>query len=247
MTTDEPLLSNHSPSRLHKFFQSLSIVNRQNISPFGLLSALLNTVKTLSHKRAVKIFAYSIIVSYLLFTAYGLVWLALQSDLHTENTLKSVPLCPCQVSVTWDEEQFGFDVDPACDARKSNYWNCRLHQGAKGCYRRKSKTSPAGAQCCYDNDGKWIDDWKKGAGTLDFYYPATLRNISTYGHFFSDALSYFSCCIGINKIFNACESYMKYRPPGQCENIPLTSANTKDQVDSSTSKIRSCISNECGQ
>lgn len=183
------------------------------------MSSLLNTAKSCFGKKPVKIFLCTIFIPYLVFTAYGPFWLVFQSNSNTERILSSVSLCPCKISIAWNEEQFGFNIDPGCDPRKSGYWNCRFHQGAKGCYRRKSATNAAGAQCCYDNNGIWISDWKKGAGTLDFYSPGTLSlcNLSAFQHFFTDVLSYFSCCFGPSKFFSLCEEYMKYRPPGKCD------------------------------
>ncbi|CAF5117119.1 unnamed protein product, partial [Rotaria sp. Silwood1] len=143
--------------------KELLIPNRQLVPNPRPLSAQVITTKSFSWGRVITFFVCAFIVTYLLFTAYGLIWLALQSDANTEKSLNQVRCCPCQVNITWDEEQFGFKTDSACDARKSGYWNCRLHQGAKGCYRRKSTTSAAGAQCCYDNEGRWIADWRKGA------------------------------------------------------------------------------------
>lgn len=211
-------------------------VDQQSMSTTPLLPVPLITTKSLSWKRVGKFLIRVFIVSYLLFSAYCPMWLALQSECETEKSLNTVPSCPCRVNTTWDNEQFGFNIDPACDARKSGYWNCQLHHGAKGCYRQKSTTNIAGAQCCYDNDGRWIADWRKGAGTLDFYYPGTWRNFSTYQHFFSDGLSYLSCRFGVSTIFNACEHYMRYRPPGQCKDVLMTAQCENNDLNLSTSK-----------
>jgi len=170
-----------------------------------------------SRKRIIKYCVWIFVGSVALFFMYGLVWLAFQSDVYTEHLMNSVPICPCRMSTTWKNNQFDFTIDSICDPRKSNFWNCRFHQGAKGCYRKKSISISAGAQCCYDRDGLWLSNWRKGAGTLDFYYPETGRNLSTYQHFFSDVLSYFSCCNHISDIFNTCKQYMRYRPAGTCE------------------------------
>ncbi|CAK9188726.1 unnamed protein product [Sphagnum troendelagicum] len=177
------------------------------------------TSKSFTWKGATKFLVRPFIVPDVLFSSYCPAWLELQSDTNTQNLINKVPACPCRVSTTWDEEQLGFNTDPACNARKSGLWNCRFHRGAKGCYRRKSLTSDAGAQCCYDNNGVWINDWRSGAGTIDAYYPETLKNLSTYQHFFSDVLSYFSCCGGVTEFTSNCEKYMKHRPPGRCENL----------------------------
>ncbi|CAF3116313.1 unnamed protein product [Rotaria socialis] len=244
MTKEALLVTDLHPSRWYSIFRFLSRFNRQSISISRLLTTLLTTIKSFSWKRPVKFLICGFIVPYFLFSAYCPIWLALQSESYTEKSMNETPLCPCQVSIMWDGDQFGFNVDPSCDARKSGYWNCRFHQGAKGCYRRKSTKSAAGAQCCYDKNGIWIADWNKGAGTLDMYYPQTLTTISTYQHFFSDVLSYFSCCIGASKILNSCEHYMKYRPPGKCEHLLLTPVYASGDPDSLTLTTSPCRLNE---
>ncbi|UJR18032.1 hypothetical protein I4U23_004933 [Adineta vaga] len=178
-------------------------------------------MKSFLRKEIVKCLVHIFVIPYLLFSIYYPIWLLLQSDTYTKESIEKVPLCPCRVSTTWDEKQSNFTTDPACNVRKSGFWNCRFHYGAAECYRQKSTTASASAQCCYDINGRWISDWKKGAGTLDFYYPESWRNISTYQHFFSDVLSYFSCSIGGTRIFTSCKQYMRYRPAGKCEIIPL--------------------------
>lgn len=184
------------------------------VSIVHLLYTSFATSKSVLWKRVVKYYVCTLIVFYIFFSAYCPLWLAIQSDTNTNKLMDTIALCPCRVNTTWEQKQFGFNADPACDALKSDYFNCRFHQGAKGCYRRKSTTNAVGAQCCYDSHGLWITDWRKGAGTLDFYYPATWRNFATYQHFFSDVLSYFSCCKSMTTILNSCEQYMRYRPSG---------------------------------
>jgi hypothetical protein len=235
------------PLERRRAFQLSEKVDERSISIGRLFVISFTTAKSLSWKGVVKFLVCTFIVPCMLFSAYCPVWLALQSDTNTEKSIGTVLLCPCRVSTTWDEKQLGFNADPACDARKSGYWNCRFHQGAKGCYRRKSTTSAAGAQCCYDSNGEWISDWRKGAGTVDFYYPSTWKNFSTYQHFFSDVLSYFSCCIGATTIFNSCEQYMRYRPAGKCDNVLLARACRNIDPNLSILESSLCRSNEHGE
>jgi hypothetical protein len=240
MATEELL---YPPQRQRASQLSVKFGER-SISIARLLLIPFTTTKSLLWKGVIKFLLCAFIVPYILFSAYGPAWLALQSDANTEKTLDTIAFCPCRVSTTWNEKQLDFNTDPACDARKTGYWNCRFHQGAKGCYRRKSTTSAAGAQCCYDSNGEWIINWRKGGGTLDFYYPKTWRNLSTYQHFFSDVLSYFSCCIGASTLFNSCEQYMRYRPTGKCENVLLSRACGDNDPNLSTLDSSLCTSNK---
>ena len=209
-------------SRQSKAFRLAEKSDERSLRIFLLLYSSFVAIKSVPWKRLIKFLVCAFVVTFVLFVIYGLCWLALQSDANTENMINSAPPCPCRMSTRWSENRLDFNADPACDARKSGYWNCRFHQGAKGCYRQKSAASAAGAQCCYDNNGEWISDWRKGAGTLDFYYPENGRSLSTYQHFFSDVLSYFSCCNPATAILHTCEQYMRYRPTGKCECISAT-------------------------
>ncbi|CAF4695586.1 unnamed protein product, partial [Rotaria sp. Silwood2] len=54
------------------------------------------------------------------------------------------------------------------------------------------------AQCCYDEQGKFIEHGKESAGILDDISPYANnwfeKRLSIFDHFFSDFLSYWSCC-----------------------------------------------------
>ncbi|CAF1153616.1 unnamed protein product [Adineta steineri] len=166
--------------------------------------------------------ARTFIVPYTLFSSYCPSWSALQSDIKTQNITRNVPQCPCRIRTTWDDEQFGFNMDPVCDGRKSDSSNCQYQRGARGCYQRKSSTSDGGAHCCYDNGGIMINDVRRGGGSIKEHYPETWKTLSTFHHFFFDFLPYFSCCGISTEVLGTCTQYMRYRPAGTCVNlIPL--------------------------
>ena len=162
---------------------------------------------------------------YIVLSIYSPIWILFQSETSTLAAMSRISDCPCQMSNGWEKHRHGFEIDPACDPSKSSSWNCLFHVGATACYRQKSSSTATGAQCCYDKHGDWISNWRNGAGTLDFYYPQTWKHLSTYQHFFSDVLSYLSCCFGITQIFSTCDQYMKYRPSGQCISHNVASFN----------------------
>ncbi len=176
------------------------------------------TIETLTWKGTQQFITRAFIVPNSLFSSYCTTWLGLQSDANTQNLTKHVPGCPCRVRTEWDEEQFGFNADPVCNARKSGTWNCEYQRkAARGCYRRKSTTSDGGAHCCYDNTAWVIDDLTRGGGSMKAHYPETSKALSTHQHFFTDFLPYFSCC-GLSTtttdIPPNCAQYMRYRPTG---------------------------------
>ena len=166
-----------------------------------------------------------LVTLYVVVSIYAPIWILVQSEANTWAAMRQISDCPCQMNALWKRHQYGFEIDPACDSSKSSYSNCLFHVGAAACYRQKSPSIAAGAQCCYDRHGGWIANWRHGAGTLDFYYPQTWKHLSTYQHFFSDVLSYLSCCFGMTQAFNTCEQYMKYRPSGQCIHHNITPLN----------------------
>ncbi|CAF3828571.1 unnamed protein product [Rotaria sp. Silwood1] len=153
---------------------------------------------------------------------YCSVWLRFQPD--ASFYINQIPPCPCRVQTTWNNDFMGYTADPKCDGSKPASETCSYHKGAKGCYRKKSDTTPAGAQCCYDTQGVWITDPKKGAGTLDAYMPTFVwHSPSTYlptlAHYFSDVMSYESCCTRSKATEATCKAYHEKRPAGKCENI----------------------------
>ena len=155
-------------------------------------------------------------------SGYCNAWRALQSDDYTKKLIEEVPPCPRQVLTSWPRQQFGFVTDDACDGNKTHNGNCGFHPGATGCYRGSSTIagSSAGAQCCYDNQGILITDWRKGAGTID----AISSETDLLGHVVVDVAPYVFCCLGIDKFTGGCEDYMKYRPPGNSVDLPLSQA-----------------------
>jgi hypothetical protein len=154
--------------------------------------------------------------------AYCPAWLLLQRD--PAQYIEQIPVCPCQVPTQpWQDEFMGFRVDEGCDARKPIEQTCAYHKKARGCYRKKSDTSWAGAQCCYDEHGQFIEQGKEGAGTLDVISPDANswfeKGLSMFGHFFSDFLSYWSCCRSLLISEAMCKAYYDYRPAGRCEHM----------------------------
>jgi hypothetical protein len=158
------------------------------------------------------------------YTGFCPIWREFQPN--PQIYIDKIPPCPCRVLTTWAENQLGYTVDKACDGRKPANETCKFHQGAKGCYRRKSSTANAGAHCCYDAQGLWINDPNKGAGTLDAYS----SDDSIFFHFFYDVLPYFSCCKSIiSSSAEECKDYIHKRPPGRCENLlPVPSGGKCD-------------------
>ncbi|CAF4740990.1 unnamed protein product [Rotaria sp. Silwood1] len=157
-----------------------------------------------------------------LHAAYCPAWLLMQSD--PTQYIEQIPVCACQVPTQpWLEEFMGFRIDEGCDGRKSIEETCYYHKKARSCYRKKSDISWAGAQCCYDEQGKFIEHGKEGAGTLDVISPDANswfeKRLSMFGHFFSDFLSYWSCCRSSLMSEAMCKAYYDYRPAGRCENI----------------------------
>lgn len=155
-------------------------------------------------------------------SAYCPAWLLLQRD--PNQYIEQVPVCPCQVPIQpWQDEYMGFRVDEGCDGRKPIQETCAYHKKARGCYRKKSDISWAGAQCCYDDNGLFIEQGKEGAGTLDVISPDANswfeKSLSMFGHFFSDFLSYWSCCRSLLISEAMCKAYYNYRPAGRCEHM----------------------------
>ena len=153
---------------------------------------------------------------------YCAVWLRFQPD--ASFYINQIPPCPCRVQTAWNNDFMGYTADPKCDGSKPSSETCSYHQGAKGCYRKKSDTTPAGAQCCYNTQGVWITDPEKGAGTLDAYMPTFVwHSPSTYmptlAHYLSDVMSYESCCTRSKATSATCKAYHEKRPAGKCENI----------------------------
>ncbi|CAF3513007.1 unnamed protein product [Rotaria sp. Silwood1] len=187
------------------------------------------TSQVISWKGAREFIVRPFIASFSLVSSYCPAWTALQSDTNTRNLTSLIPSCPCRVRTTWDDEQFGFNADPVCNARKSGMWNCRFHRGARGCYRMKSTRSDGGAHCCYDNSGVMITDRRRGSGSSKAHYPETLKALSTYRHFFSDLLPYYSCCGSSTETLPTCQQYIRYRPSGTCVNlIPIPTGGRGD-------------------
>ncbi|CAF0966865.1 unnamed protein product [Rotaria sp. Silwood1] len=187
------------------------------------------TLPTVSWKGVREFIVRSFIASFSLVSSYCSAWTALQSDTNTRNLTNLAPTCPCRMRTTWDDEQFGFNTDSVCSARKSGMWNCRYHRGARGCYRMKSTRSEGGAHCCYDNGGIMITDRRRGGGSLKAHYPETLKALSTYRHFFSDLLPYYSCCGTSSEVLPNCQHYIRYRPSGTCVNlIPIQTGGKGD-------------------
>ncbi|UJR29864.1 hypothetical protein I4U23_017412 [Adineta vaga] len=156
-----------------------------------------------------------------LHAAYCPAWLLLQID--PNQYIEQVPVCPCEIPITqsWPDEYHGFRIDEGCDARKPIEETCAYHKKARGCYRKKSDITWSGAQCCYDEYGKFLEQGKEGAGTLDVISPDANswfeKSLSMFGHFFSDFLSYWSCCRSLLISESMCKAYYKYRPAGRCE------------------------------
>ncbi|CAF1165712.1 unnamed protein product [Rotaria sordida] len=157
-----------------------------------------------------------------LYAAYCPAWLLMQGD--PNQYIKQIPVCPCQVpSQPWLEEFMGFRIDEGCDGRKPIKETCHYHRKARSCYRKKSDRSWSGAQCCYDEQGKFIEHGKEGAGTLDVISPDGNgwfeKRLGMFGHLFSDFLSYWSCCRNSLTSEAMCKAYYHYRPAGRCENM----------------------------
>ena len=158
--------------------------------------------------------------------AYCPAWLLLQRD--PKKYLEQVPVCPCQVPTQpWPDEFLGFRFDEGCDGRKPIEQTCMYHKNARGCYRKKSLVSWAGAQCCYNEHGQFIEQGQEGAGTLDVVSPDANswfeKSLSMFGHFFSDFLSYWSCCRSLLISEKMCKAYYDYRPAGTCEHMEFES------------------------
>lgn len=159
-------------------------------------------------------------------SAYCPAWLLLQRD--PNEYIEKVPVCPCEVPINpWHQEFHGFRADEGCDGRKPIQETCAYHPKARGCYRKRSDTSWSGAQCCYDEQGLFIEQGKEGAGTLDVVSPDATswlkKSLGMFGHFFSDFLSYWSCCRSLLISKKMCEAYYKYRPAGRCEHFEMES------------------------
>ncbi|UJR20267.1 hypothetical protein I4U23_023398 [Adineta vaga] len=178
------------------------------------------TTETFTWKGAQKFITRTFIVTYSMFSSYCPTWLDLQSDINTHNLSSRVPNCPCRVLTAWGEEQFGFSADPVCHGRKSGPWNCQYNKPrGRACYRRKSLNSDGGAHCCYDTAGVLIPDLRQGGGSMKAHFPDTMKALSTYQHFFTDFLPYFSCCGIASEILTTCSQYMRFRPAGTCVNL----------------------------
>ena len=206
------LFSNNNP---HDEYRSVSVTGEDVLprSRFRLIS------------RSIQNVIYYTVLILIALGIHSVVWINLQSDSNTQRLINLIEPCPCYVGTTWKQQQTGFQADQACDGRRKSFMSCWLHRGATGCYRRQSTRSDAGAQCCYNSQGVWIKNWRDGAGTLDAVSP----DKSKLKHFFNDVLSYFSCCYGIAAIFNGCEHYMRYRPPGRCQNChPMSTDRIND-------------------
>jgi hypothetical protein len=159
-------------------------------------------------------------------SAYCPAWLLLQRD--PKKYIEQIPVCACQVPTQpWPDEFLGFRVDEGCDGRKPIEETCAYHKKARGCYRKKSDRSWAGAQCCYDEHGQFIEQGQEGAGTLDVISPDANswfeKSLSMFGHFFSDFLSYWSCCRSLLISEKMCKAYYEYRPAGRCEQMEVES------------------------
>jgi hypothetical protein len=158
--------------------------------------------------------------------AYCPAWLLIQRD--PSQYIEQIPVCACQVPTSpWPDEHMGFRFDEGCDGRKSIEETCAYHKKARGCYRKKSDVSWMGAQCCYDEHGKFLEQGQEGAGTLDLVSPDANswfeKSLSMFGHFFSDFFSYWSCCQSLLISEAMCKAYYNYRPAGRCENMETES------------------------
>ena len=193
----------------------------------------LHTIKQSSDSkwsRAVNIFSSKFISgSASLHVAFCTSWLMIQRD--PKNYVSTVPVCPCQVpNQPWQTEFMGFHVDEACDGRKPTEQTCQYHPTARSCYRKKSNVGWSGAQCCYDENGQFLEQGMQGAGTMDLISPDadTLvgKGLGFMGHFITDFLPYWSCCQSFLKSDALCNQYYKYRPAGTCQHF--TVANRTD-------------------
>ncbi|CAF3884740.1 unnamed protein product [Rotaria sp. Silwood1] len=152
--------------------------------------------------------------------SYCDVWSGYQRN--PQYYINEIPPCPCRVRTNWSQNFLSYHIDPICNANKQPD-TCNSHIGAWGCYRKRSATASSGAQCCYDKEGRWLDDVWKGAGTLDAY--ATIDkngNIDICGvfnHWRSDYLSYYSCCQSRFQSRQKCKNYYDLRPPGRCQDM----------------------------
>lgn len=159
-------------------------------------------------------------------SAYCPAWLLMQRD--PKEYIERIPACPCQIPIhPWPEEYLGFTTDEGCDGRQPIGLTCEFHPKARGCLRKRSTTSWSGAQCCYDEHGFFIEQGKEGAGTLDLFSPDAnswlQKSLSMFGHFFSDFLSYWSCCRSLLISEEMCKAYYEYRPAGRCEHFEIES------------------------
>ena len=143
-------------------------------------------------------------------------WYAKQIDPeeHLQNTLKP----PCQVPTSFPAKLIdGWLTDPGCDASKWPKATCGYHEGAHGCYRHSFKSTGPGAQACYDQDGSWLSDPWRGAGTLDVETPLGSL-FQQLQHYTTDVKPYDDCCKTSSQLkASTCSLYYEKRPPGQCE------------------------------
>jgi len=123
---------------------------------------------------------------------------------------------PCTISKDFPATlPDGWSVDPECDAKKQPN-TCKLHKGAYGCYRYAKADTGPGAQACYTQNGVWISDVWKGAGTVDAETP--LGDLGQQlKHFAVDVVPYYTCCNQASTARYPCSLYYEKRPSGKCQ------------------------------
>ncbi|CAF4397133.1 unnamed protein product, partial [Didymodactylos carnosus] len=97
------------------------------------------------------------------------------------------------------------------------------------CYRGQQKQRGPGAQCCYDSNGRWINNPKNGGGTLDVQAP-TGSLLQILKHHRVDVAPFYWCCKGGGQASELCQLYFEKRPAGKCENeiLPIPAGGNGD-------------------
>ncbi|CAF1400827.1 unnamed protein product [Didymodactylos carnosus] len=155
-------------------------------------------------------------------------------QLNPESYIEQIPTCFCRVPST-GRDPFPnplpggtFQIDSGCDFHKDLDKTCAYHQGARGCYREQQKQRGPGAQCCYDSNGRWINNPKNGGGTLDVQAP-TGSLLQILKHHRVDVAPFYWCCRG-GQASELCQLYFEKRPAGKCENeiLPILAGGNGD-------------------
>ncbi|CAF0780627.1 unnamed protein product [Didymodactylos carnosus] len=129
---------------------------------------------------------------------------------------KSPCRCPPSFPKSFHDGTDEWTTDPGCDASKQPN-TCSYHIGAHGCYRHTYTSKGPGTQACYDKNGDWIADPRKGAGTLDKYNAVNQNLFHLLNHYNHDVVPWNNCCDDASLPENICDLYYEKRPPGECQ------------------------------